>query len=231
MKQILVIEDEQNLAFLLCEGLEEAGFQVRWERDGEAGLAAALEPEIDMVLLDGGLPKRDGFEVLQLLRQQRPELPVLMLTARILPKDAVQALQLGAVDYVRKPFSLEELVVRMERFLAPPAPAEKEQEEGLRLGLLRFFPRQQRLVRPEDEVTLSYKESLLLQVLWQHAGEVMEKEALWQAVWGQEEGYASRSLDVFISRLRKLLAAEPRLQLLSIRGVGYKLVLKEEKVL
>ncbi|EIM74110.1 winged helix family two component transcriptional regulator [Nitritalea halalkaliphila LW7] len=225
MKRVVLIEDEQNLAFLVCEGLEEAGFQVRWERDGEAGLAAALAPEVDVVLLDGGLPKRDGFEVLALLQQQRPTLPVLMLTARILPKDAVRALQLGAVDYVRKPFSLEELIVRMERFLIGTQLEQREQEAGLHLGVLQFFPRQQRLLRPHDTVSLSYKESLLLQVLWQHEGEVMEKEALWQAVWGQEEGYASRSLDVFISRLRKLLAVEPRLQLLSIRGVGYKLVL------
>lgn len=225
LAKLLVLEDEPALARLLCDALARSGYAVAHHADGRAGLLACQQAPPDLLLADVMLPGLDGFAVVRTLRQTLPSLPVLFLTARTAPADVVRGFEAGGNDYLRKPFSLDELLLRVRELLrrqpaAPPLPA-----EAIALGQYEFRPlRQQLWLGAQCVAQLSARENDLLRLLAQHRNGVLDRRACLRQLWGDDDFFAARSMDVYISRLRKLLRHDPSLEILNIRGVGYKLI-------
>ena len=225
MPTILVLEDEPALTRLLSEALSRSGYAVTTCADGRQGLRAAQAAPPDLLLADVMLPGLDGFAVVRELRRTLPALPVLFLTARGAPADVVRGFEAGGNDYLKKPFSLDELLLRVRELLRRQAPTPAPVAEALALGEFEFRPLRQELWRAGRCVAqLPARESDLLWLLAQHRNGVLDRRACLRQLWGTDDFFAARSMDVYISRLRKRLAADPRLEILNIRGVGYKLI-------
>jgi DNA-binding response OmpR family regulator len=223
--QLVVIEDEPALARLVVDALTRVGYAATAYADGRAGLRACQAAPPDLLLVDVMLPGLDGFGVVRALRQTLPDLPVLFLTARSAPADVVQGFEAGGNDYLKKPFSLDELLVRVRELLRRQPPAPVALGEAITLGQLEFRPRRQELHQPgAAPVALSTRESELLLLLVQHRNGVLDRRAALRQLWGDDSFFAARSMDVYISRLRKLLRPDPSLEILNVRGVGYKLL-------
>jgi len=226
MPHLLVLEDEAALAHLLREALTRSGYAVTTYADGREGLRAAQQAPPDLLLVDVMLPGLDGFAVVRELRRTLPELPVLFLTARSAPADVVRGFEAGGNDYLKKPFSLDELLLRVRELLrrqAPPTPAPAAEIIGL--GQFEFRPLRQELWLARQCVAhLSARENDLLLLLTQHRNGVLDRGACLCQLWGSDDFFAARSMDVYVSRLRKRLAPDPSLEILNIRGVGCKLI-------
>jgi len=225
MPTILVVEDEAALAHLLREALARSGYAVTTYADGRAGLRAAQAAPPDLLLVDVMLPGLDGFALVRELRRTQPMLPVLFLTARSAPADVVRGFEAGGNDYLKKPFSLEELLLRVRELLRRQAPAPAPAAESLMLGQFEFRPLRQELwLAGQCVAQLSARENDLLLLLAQHRNGVLDRGACLRQLWGSDDFFAARSMDVYISRLRKRLAPDPSLEILNIRGVGFKLI-------
>ena len=226
MPNLLVLEDEAALAHLLREALTRSGYAVTTYADGREGLRAAQQAPPDLLLVDVMLPGLDGFAVVRELRRTLPELPVLFLTARSAPADVVRGFEAGGNDYLKKPFSLDELLLRVRELLrrqALPTPAPTA--EGVALGQYEFRPLRQELwLAGQCVAQLSARENDLLLLLTQHRNGVLDRGTCLRQLWGSDDFFAARSMDVYVSRLRKRLAHDPNLEILNIRGVGYKLI-------
>jgi DNA-binding response OmpR family regulator len=220
--EILVVEDEEAIADFLVRGLEAEGHLVRTASDGVEGERLALGSGVDLVILDRMLPGRDGIEVLAAIRQAKPSLPVLMLTARGEVADRVEGLDAGATDYVAKPFSFEELAARVRAHLrqAPRAETTRLEAGDLQLDLL------SRTVRRGDELTLRLpeREAELLAHLMRHAGQACSHRELLSSVWGYQHDPGTNVVQVYIGYLRRRLAlpGSPA-PIETVRSVGYRL--------
>lgn len=227
MPKILLVEDEPSLRMLIHDNLEQEGYEVHTVADGVAGLEAWSEQQPDLIILDVMLPGRDGFSVARTLRRQDTSTPILFLTAKSRPKDVVQGFEAGGNDYLKKPFGLEELLVRVKVLLTDHRllPAKAEDQRIIQLGQTEFDTlRRQLVIGAGSPVQLTIREADLLQILVQRQGEVVPKTFLLERIWGDDSFLNSRSLDVFISRLRKYLKPAPDLEIANQRGVGYMLV-------
>jgi len=219
--RILVVEDEAAIADFLARGLRAEGYEVVAEEDGEAGERAALDPDVDLVVLDRMLPRRSGEEVLASLRSSRPALPVIMLTAKAEVADRVEGLDLGATDYLTKPFAFEELLARIRARLREHAPGAETTLEagGLRLDLLTREVR-----RGELAVRLPEREAALLEFLMRHAGRVCSRTELLSSAWGYEHDPGTNVLQVYVGYLRrKLELPGSPAPIETVRGAGYRL--------
>ena len=224
MTKILIVEDEADMARGLQFNLEARGYEVAIAPDGEAGYQAAITGRPDLVLLDVMLPRRDGYDVCRALRKAEPALPILMLTAKGQEDDVILGLKLGADDYVKKPFSVAELVARIETLLrrSPGAGGPGHVDFG---SVSVDFIRHQatRRGRPID---LTVKEFDLLRYFASHRGSVVSRDALLNAVWGYDAVPNTRTVDAHIVKLRQKIEEaphEPR-HLLTVHGIGYKFV-------
>jgi len=225
MPHLLVLEDEAALAHLLREALTRSGYAVTTYADGREGLRAAQQAPLDLLLVDVMLPGLDGFAVVRELRRTLPELPVLFLTARSAPADVVRGFEAGGNDYLKKPFSLDELLLRVRELLRRQAPTPTPATEVIGLGQFEFRPLRQELwLAGQCVAHLSARENDLLLLLTQHRNGVLDRGACLRQLWGSDDFFAARSMDVYVSRLRKRLAPDPSLEILNIRGVGYKLI-------
>ncbi len=223
MPRILIVEDEADMARGLQFNLEARGFDVTIARDGEAGYQAAIADRPDVVLLDVMLPKRDGYEVCRALRKVEPTLPILMLTAKGREDDVVLGLKLGADDYVKKPFSVAELVARIETLLRRSAAGRPERIEFGDVSV--DFVRHQ-ATRGGHPLDLTAKEFELLRYFAAHQGAVVSRDALLNAVWGYDTAPNTRTVDAHIVKLRQKIEEhphEPR-HLLTAHGLGYTFV-------
>lgn len=219
--RILVIEDEPRMAELLRKGLYEHGCAVMTVPDGEAGLDVAMACDFDAVLLDIGLPRRDGFEVMRLLRERSRATPVLMLTARDAEDDIIRGLDLGADDYMTKPFSFPELVARLQSVTRP---RREEGIEKIEAGELVVDPVRHSVVRCNNTVELTRSEFLLLECLARRAGQCVSREMLMQHVWGDDHDVGAGALDVLVNSLRGKVDVPYRHKLIcTVRGSGYLL--------
>lgn len=219
--RLLVVEDEMRMAELLRRGLEEEGYVVATALDGPTGLAMARASSFELILLDVMLPGMDGFEVARRLRADGISTPILMLTARDASFDVVHGLDLGADDFLTKPFSFEVLLARIRALLRRgPAP----QAAQLQLGTLRLDPAAHQVYQGEERITLTRTEFHLLEFLMRHAGQVVLRATLIEAVWGYDRDIESNTLDAFIRLLRAKLegGGGPRL-IQTVRGIGYSL--------
>lgn len=216
MSTILIIEDEPRIAAFVRRGLESAGYTTVLEEDGAAGLQRALRPDVALVLLDVGLPTMDGFEVLRALRGHGSSVPVIMLTARTSPRDTVQGLDLGANDYMRKPFTFEELLARIRSRLreSAAAPDVSVAHGGVALDILA-----RRATVDGREVELSAREFALAEQFLRSPGRVLSREHLLSRVWGLDFDPGSNVVDVYVRYLRGKLGAH---HIVTVRGAGYR---------
>ncbi|MGG4265608.1 response regulator transcription factor [Peribacillus simplex] len=231
-KKILVVDDEQSIVTLLQYNLEQAGYSVVTALDGKQGLQAAVDIRPDLVVLDLMLPKMDGLEVCKQLRQQKINIPILMLTAKDDEFDKVLGLELGADDYLTKPFSPREVVARIKAILrrsqlqSNGSELSNDQEDGLfKLGELKVFPDRYEAFFDEQQLELTPKEFELLLYLAKNKGRVLTRDQLLSAVWNYDFAGDSRIVDVHISHLREKIERDTKkpLYIKTIRGLGYKL--------
>ena len=232
--KVLYLEDEKVIGRIVKESLESRGCRIDWFASGTAA-RAALEGAgaYDIAVLDVQLPGESGFVLGKGLRQRFPALPILFLTARVEAKDAVAGFAAGGNDYLRKPFSMEELLVRMRNLVemrsgngfSPALPAQRATEMYV-LGSLRFDYQALTLRGPRTQITLSHREAELLRYLLDHRHlDQIDRRNILQDLWGDDGFFHSRNLDVYIRKLRQHLAADKTVQILTLRGVGYRLLL------
>jgi DNA-binding response OmpR family regulator len=219
---LLLVEDERILAEILCDTLCGRDFEVTLAYDGEEGYAQAQERSFDVIVSDIMMPRLDGFSMVKRLRKEGCTAPVLFLTARSSTDDVVKGFEVGGNDFLRKPFAIDELIVRV-RALAGRLGQQDDHEAIYHLGRYTFDVGHNLLRCGEEEITLAARETAVLAWLCRHAGQVVEASALLRELWGDDNFFNLRSLNVYISRLRRHLAAEPSVEIVSIRGVGYKL--------
>jgi two-component system alkaline phosphatase synthesis response regulator PhoP len=226
-KRILVIEDEPSLSMAIRDELEFEGFAASVVEDGVEGLDRVLKDAPDLVVLDLMLPGKNGFEICREVRKQGVSIPIIMLTARSQEVDRVRGLELGADDYVVKPFSLAELVARIRAVLRRterPDPA-GEEPQILGVGELRLDVRKQEAFKGNRRIELTHKESQLLEFLLRHPGEVISRDEFLNRLWGEDIYVTPRNVDTHMASLRRKIeddADHPR-YILSVRGAGYKL--------
>jgi DNA-binding response OmpR family regulator len=227
MATVLLVEDEAALALIVQDSLAVRGFTVQHAADGEQGLRLFREHAPDIVVADVMLPRLDGFALAEQVRRENPTEPIIFLTARSQPADVVRGFELGGNDYLKKPFSMDELVVRIRALLgraALAASAPAASPELLRIGRYEFAYAQQKLRLADAEVQLTNREAELLKRLHDQRNQVLERSAVLRELWGDDHLFNGRSLDVFVTRLRRYLRADPEVQILNIRGIGYKLL-------
>lgn len=224
MAKILIVEDEADMARGLQFNLEARGFEVEVARDGEAGYQAAIAGRPDLVLLDVMLPKRDGYDVCRALRKAQPTLPILMLTAKGREDDIVLGLKLGADDYVKKPFSVAELVARIETLLRR-APSGGRPERVTFGDVVVDFVRHE-ATRGGQPLDLTAKEFEILRYFAAHRGAVVSRDALLNAVWGYDSAPNTRTVDAHMVKLRQKIETQPHepRHLLTVHGIGYKFI-------
>lgn len=230
MKRVLIVDDEQSILTLLQYNLQQAGFEVISAMDGEEGKNKALTENPDLIVLDLMLPKLDGIEVCKRLRQQKVETPILMLTAKDDEFDKVLGLELGADDYMTKPFSPRELVARVKAILrrAGTQPVQKEGENSdkkIIIADLKIFPEHYEAYYKEEQMELTPKEFELLLYLSRNKGRVLTRDQLLSAVWNYDFAGDTRIVDVHISHLREKIEENSKkpVYIKTIRGLGYKL--------
>ena len=223
--ELLLVEDDQNLGFVIQDALKRKGFNVHLCRDGKEGLKYFNEHPYDLCILDVMLPNKDGFSLAEDIRSVDADIPIIFLTAKSMTEDRVAGFKAGGDDYITKPFNHEELVLRIEAILRRTrgrvdSPRDRERFE---VGDFTFDHRNLMLSHPEEERKLTRKEADVLRLLCMHQDQVLTREILLNMVWGDDTYFLGRSLDVFISRLRKYLKGDPRVQIVNVHGVGFKL--------
>ena len=219
MARILIVEDEQRIAAFVAKGLRADGHLTTSVADGRDGLDHALSGDFDLVVLDIGLPGLDGFQVLDRLRSQGSQLPVIVLTARDSVGDTVSALEGGADDYMPKPFRFAELLARVRLRLRQPADGLRARDDLLECGGIRLDVRSRRADVGERQVELSAREFALAEMFMVNAGQVLSREQLLDHVWGMDFDPGSNVVDVYVGYLRKKFGAET---IATVRGMGYR---------
>jgi DNA-binding response OmpR family regulator len=221
---LLLLEDELPLAKILRESLEKRGFTVTHAPDGRQGLEVFRQQAFDVCVVDVMMPHLDGLSFVREIRKGNPQIPVLFLTAKSQPQDVVQGFAVGGNDYLKKPFSLEELVVRLQELLRRQGPIDTLPDH-FTLGRYTFSPQKQELwLAGQLHAKLSHRENELLLLLVQHKNQVLERKASLFQLWGDDSFFQARTMDVFITKLRKHLRQDPTVEILNIRGIGYKLI-------
>lgn len=221
---VLIVEDDQDLGNLLKQYLELNQFRADRVFNGEEARAALKQGQYDILVLDVMMPKEDGFTLAKQIRQQYPEQAFLFVTARKQKDDILNGLKLGADDYITKPFDADELILRITNILrrAKPAIAKDIYE----IGIYRFDPKNLLLVSPTEEKILTEKEAALLLYLNARRNELVPRKEILTTLWGEPDFFNGRSMDVFVSRLRKYLVEDGTIQIDSIRGVGFRMIIK-----
>ena len=223
--KILLAEDDLNLGFVVKDNLEHHGFQVDLCKDGEEALQHFKSNKYDVCVLDIMMPKMDGFALASNIRMENAQIPILFLTAKTLKEDRLQGFLLGGDDYITKPFSIEELILRIKVFLKRSVSDFKQSGETLQIGTYTFDRGKLVLKKDDHERMLTQKEADILMILCRAGGEVVKRNEILIKVWGNDDYFIGRSLDVFISRLRKYLADDPDVQITNHHGVGFRLQL------
>ena len=227
-KKILLCEDDESLGMLLCEYLIAKGYDCDLCPDGEAGFHAFLRTKYDMCVLDVMMPKMDGFTLAKEIRQINDDTPIIFLTAKNLREDVVDGFKIGADDYITKPFSMEELVLRMEAVLRRVRGQKARERSTYKLGQYTFDVQHQLLTIGETSTKLTTKECELPSLLCQHANEVLQRDLALKSIWIDDNYFNARSMDVYITKLRKLLREDPQIEINNVHGKGYRLVIPFE---
>ena len=225
--KILLCEDDENLGMLLREYLQAKGFVAELCSDGEAGFKAFLKTKFDICVLDVMMPKKDGFTLAQEIRSANTDVPIIFLTAKTLKEDILEGFKLGADDYITKPFSMEELVFRIEAILRRTKGKKSRESTVYRLGQFTFDTQKQLLQIGEKQTKLTTKENELLALLCSHSNEILQRDFALKTIWIDDNYFNARSMDVYITKLRKHLKDDPQIEIINIHGKGYKLITPE----
>lgn len=230
---ILLLEDDPNLGFILQEHLQMQGYSVHLYANGIDGLKASRAGQFALYLVDVMMPRMDGFTFAKTVRMTDQRTPVIFLTAKSLKEDKIEGFKIGCDDYVTKPFSMEELMLRIQavlRRVGNTHAAEDVLEAGsFSFGKCTLDPTTQRLTVGSTEQKLTGREAELLRLLYLHRNRVLDRDMALKTLWGTDSFFAGRSMDVFISRLRKRLAGDESVQILNVHGKGFKLVVSDEE--
>ena len=224
---ILLVEDEPDLVLIIRNTLTSQGFNVRTAMDGEEGLRKFYAEKPDVLVADVMMPKMDGFTMVRQIRQTDQQTPVLFLTARSAIDDVVEGFELGANDYLKKPFGMMELIVRLRSLAGRRQVQTAPAPQTYRIGEFIFHPDILRLEYAGTSEELSPREAKILELLCASKGETLYTRPLLLEIWGDDDFFNSRSLQVFISRLRRRLEPDPRIRIVNVRGEGYKLLVNE----
>jgi len=221
----LLVEDDPGLGFVIQDTLRDQGYTVHLCRDGKEGLRQFHANQYNLCLLDVMMPKKDGFELARDIRKITEDVPIIFLTAKSMVEDKVEGFKSGADDYVVKPFSNEELLLRIEAVLKRYSNGKKDESQSanLTIGKFTFNPEEFTLKRPGKERVLTKKEAGILKLLAEQKNKVIERELIANMVWGDDSYFVGRSLDVFITKLRKYLADDNSISITNVHGVGFKL--------
>ena len=224
--KVFYVEDELFLGKIVKESLETRGFEVIMESDGARAMDLFKSAKPDICVLDVMLPNKDGFALADEIRQLDEEIPIIFLTAKVQTEDVLKGFSLGGNDYIRKPFSMEELIVRMQHALgrksAGPA---KGNGDKVPLGKMQFNLNRQTLSNGSEERKLSFRESELLKLLYEHRDRIIDRKDILNLLWGNDSFFNSRNLDVYITKLRGYLRDDDKLEIITIKGIGYRFVM------
>lgn len=225
--KIMLCEDDENLGMLLREYLQAKGFEAELYPDGEAGYRAFMKQKYDICILDVMMPKKDGFALAQEIRQANTDVPIIFLTAKQLKEDILEGFKLGADDYITKPFSMEELVFRVEAILRRVRGKKNKESSVYKVGSFVFDTQKQLLTIGGVQTKLTTKENELLALLCSHANEILQRDFALKTIWIDDNYFNARSMDVYITKLRKHLKDDPQIEIINIHGKGYKLIIPE----
>lgn len=221
--KVLLAEDDTSLAFVIKDNLEEAGYEVVWCSDGQTAWQQFQKIDFDICLLDVMMPAKDGFSVAKKIRQKSDVVPVLFLTAKSMEQDKLEGFKAGGDDYITKPFSMEELLMRMDVFLRRTKKMHFEKAHEFSLGRMRFSFADLKIHDGDKVISLTQREADLLNFFCQHTNKVLKREEVLLSVWGKDDYFLGRSMDVFITKLRKHFKEDPSIILETIHGIGFRL--------
>lgn len=224
---ILLAEDDENLGQLLHTYLKSKGFTVQLATDGKVALDTFHNGQYDFCIFDVMMPKMDGFSLAKEVRELDKKIPILFLTAKSMKEDKLEGFALGADDYLTKPFSMEELLARMNAILRRVEIPEEQGDGEFFIGSIRYEPELRLLHSNGEEKKLTTKENQLLQLLVKNKNEILDRQATLRAVWGDDNYFNGRSMDVYIAKLRKLLKDDSSIEIMNVHGKGFKLIVKE----
>ena len=227
--KIMLCEDDENLGMLLREYLQAKGFSAELYPDGEAGYRAFMKQKYDICILDVMMPKKDGFTLAQEIRQANADVPIIFLTAKQLKEDILEGFKIGADDYITKPFSMEELVFRVEAILRRVRGKKNKESSVYRVGNFTFDTQKQLLTIGDKQTKLTTKENELLALLCSHANEILQRDFALKTIWIDDNYFNARCMDVYITKLRKHLKDDPQIEIINIHGKGYKLIIPNEE--
>lgn len=219
--KIILAEDEPALAQIIKESLETRNFKVFLCKNGEEAFSEFLKNKPDILVLDVMMPKKDGFTLAQEIRKTDKKTPIIFLTAKSQTQDVVDGFHFGGNDYLKKPFSMEELIVRIHALLNRIT---TKTDEVFEIGNYTFNSVKQTLHHAENSISLTHREASLLQLLLENKNEILDRSIILKKIWGDDDFFNGRSMDVFITKLRKKLSLDPNIQIINIRNQGYKLI-------
>ncbi|WP_420152277.1 response regulator transcription factor [Siphonobacter sp.] len=225
--KILLAEDDPNLGTLLQEYLTLKGYPADLARDGDEALNQFVKHSYDLCIFDVMMPKKDGFTLAKEVRQANADIPIIFLTAKAMKEDTLQGFRLGGDDYLTKPFNMEELVARMEAILRRSQRNEQKEQKSNRLfqiGTLTFDAERQTLTHGDDVQKLTSREAELLKIFCQHLGQPLSRSYILKAIWGDDSYFNARSMDVYLTKIRKYLRSDERIQLINLHGEGFKMI-------
>lgn len=229
--RILLCEDDENLGMLLREYVQAKGYLCDLYGDGDAGYKAYMKGRYDFCILDVMMPKKDGFTMAQEIRALNADIPIIFLTAKSLKDDILEGFKIGGDDYITKPFSMEELLFRIEAILRRVKGKKGKDVVAYRLGNFTFDVQKQLLIHEslegQKQAKLTTKESDLLGLLCSHANEILERNFALKTIWIDDNYFNARSMDVYITKLRKHLKDDPSIEIINIHGKGYKLIAED----
>jgi two-component system OmpR family response regulator len=223
--RILLLEDDPNLGFMVQEHLELNGYEVTLCANGRDGIDAFGHCRFDLCLADIMMPKLDGFTFAREIRKKDADIPLIFLTAKSLKEDRIEGFRIGCDDYITKPFSVEELILRIRAVLRRAEKSRIDQHQThFEIGEYVFESEKRTLSRKDLTLNLTSRESELLRLLCLNRSQTLDRNTALRRIWGEDSYFSGRSMDVFISKLRKYLKGDPRIEILNVHGKGYKLI-------
>ena len=223
--KILLVEDDANLGSITSQYLMAKGFNCHWEKNGELGYQSFVKNEYDLVILDVMMPVKDGFSTAKDIRGIDKNIPIIFLTAKSMKEDTLKGFEIGGDDYIIKPFNMDELVARINAILKRVSTDSDSYFDDLEIGKLTFNPKMQILSMGDFSVTLTTKESDLLTLLYKNKNNILDRNHALKAIWGDDNYFNGRSMDVYIAKLRKYLKQDDQIQIINVHGRGFKLLL------
>ena len=222
--KVLLVEDDPNLGSITSDYLNAKGYDCTWEINGELGYREFVKNQYDIVILDVMMPIKDGFSTAKDIRGIDKEVPIIFLTAKSMKEDTLKGFEIGADDYITKPFNMEELTARISAILKRVSIDTESRFDDIKIGKLTFNPKMQILSKDDFKVSLTTKESDLLILLYKNKNDILERDHALKAIWGDDNYFNGRSMDVYIAKLRKYLKHDEQIQIINVHGRGFKLL-------